>query len=116
MLASACAVGGRTPRNGVGFGDQRASGVQDLSYLHVAAGGRYGDDKPRPVRLRLGSYRHGGGTGQPVIATEPLTADLPGQRYPRRHVFVGACQLDVGARVDVRHRSAVVPEAVSQRG
>jgi len=82
----------------------------------VAAGGRHGDDKPRPVRLRLGSYRDGGGTGQPVIATEPFTGDLPGQRYPRRHVFVGACQLDVGARVDVRHRSAVVPEAVSQRG
>ena len=40
--------GGRcAQRNGVGFGDQRASGIQDLGYLHVAAGGRHGDDKGR---------------------------------------------------------------------
>jgi len=82
----------------------------------VAAGGRHGDDDPRAVRLRLGSYRHGGGMGEPVIAAEPFTGDLPGQRYPRRYVFIGTCQLDVGAGVDVRHRSAVFPGAVFQRG
>ena len=52
---------------GVGFRDQHDSGIQDLSYLRLAAGGGDGGDNPCPVRLRLNLHRHGGGTGEPVI-------------------------------------------------